>query len=418
MVPTYLALRQLRRSARSSPDSLHTLRARRLRSLVHHAWRDVPWLRALWQAAGVDPAAVRELDDIARLPFTSKALLRDVPIADRLARGADPERCSVLESSGSSGQRFGVYKRAHEERYRRAVGLRILLEHGFRWHERSAQLQQLAGPGVLLQRLGIGRKSWISTLLPVPAQLDLFAAARADVVIAAPTGLRHVLRAAQATGRPLHRARLVVAAGELLDPETRRLVRAVLGADPVTVYGTTETGYLAWQCARRGALHVSADTHLLEILRGDAPAQPGELGEVVVTDLVARTMPFVRYRTGDLARWAVCACGHAFPAIVHGGRASGTVQLPDGRLVTTPEVIGALDGTCAPGGFRVVQERADSVRLELLHPPAGPADAAAASAALAPLLAPLALETVRLDTLPPGGAGKTAVVVSRLPPPF
>ena len=418
MVPTYLVLRQLRRNTRLSPDALRALQARRLRSLVRDAWRDVPWLRRLWQAAGVAPDDVRALDDVARLPFTSKVLLRDVPLADRLARGVSPDRCSVLESSGSSGQRFGVYKRAHEERYRRAVGLRILLEHGLRWHQRSAQLQQLPGPAVWLQRLGVARKSWISTLLPVPTQLDLFAAARADVVIAAPTGLRDVLRAAQATGRALHPARLIVAAGELLDPETRRLVRTMLGADPVVVYGTTETGYLAWQCERRGGLHVSADTHLIEILRGDAPAPAGALGEVVVTDLLARTMPFVRYRTGDLARWSRCECGRVFPVIAHGGRASGTLQLPDGRLVTSPEVVEALDGTCAPGGFRVVQERADAVRLELLPPPAGPADAAAATAALASLVGPLALETVRVEALPAGGAGKTPIVVSRLPPPF
>jgi len=418
MLPTYLVLRRLRRDARASPEDLRALKARRLRSLVHDVRRDVPWLRELWRQTGVGPEDVYTPDDVARLPFTSKALLLQVPPAERLALGADPSRCSVLETSGSSGQRFGVYKRSHEERYRRAVGLRILLEHGFRWHQRSAQLQQLAGPAVWLQRVGVARKSWISTLLPVATQLDLFSAARADVVIAAPTGLRDVLRAAQAVGRPLHRARLVVAAGELLDPETRRLIGAMLGADPVVVYGTTETGYLAWQCARRGGLHVAADTHLIEILRGDVPAPPGALGEVVVTDLVARTMPFVRYRTGDLARWSRCDCGHAFPVIVHGGRASGTLRLPGGRLATTPEVIEALDGTCAPGGFRVVQERPESVRLELLPPPAGPADPAAAIAMLAALVEPLGIETVRLDTLPPGGAGKTPIVVSRLPPPF
>jgi phenylacetate-CoA ligase len=204
----------------------------------------------------------------------------------------------------------------------------------------------------------------------------------------------------------------------MLDPETRRLVQAVLGADPMVVYGTTETGYLAWQCERRGGLHVSADTHLIEILRGNAEAPPDALGEVVVTDLVARTMPFVRYRTGDLARWSRCECGSGLPVLVHGGRSSGTLQLPDGRLVTAPEVLEALDGTCVLGAFRVVQERADAVRLEVLPPPVGPGDPSAATAALALLVRPLALETVRVPTLPPGGAGKTPIVVSRLPPPF
>jgi phenylacetate-CoA ligase len=413
-------LSQLRRAARTPPAELRALQERRLRDLVRHAYRDVAYLRRLWQAAGVLPGDVRGLADLSRLPFTSKAILREAPLEELLASGAAPDRCTVLDSSGSSGRPFRVYKRAREERFRRAAGLRILFEHGFRWRDRSVQLQQLAGPAVWLQSLGVARKRWIATDQALDAQLEQLAEARADVVIGPPTALRAVARAAQAAGRALPRARLVVAAGELLDPGTRRLVHAVLGADPVAVYGMTETGYLAWQCERRAGLHVSADTHLVEILRGETPAPPGTLGEVVVTDLVARTMPLVRYRTGDLARAARCECGRGLPVLVHGGRVAGTLQLPDGGLVTATEVVGALDGRCALGAFVVVQERPDAVRLELLPPPTGPDDPAADEAAstLAALVRPLRVESTRIDTLPGGGTGKTPIVVSRLPPPF
>ena len=423
MLLTYALLGHMRRSVRLAPDRLRALQERRLRALVRHAYEEVPYYRRLMDAAGVGPDDVRTADDLPRLPFTTKDLLRRTPLADLLARGVTPGRCAVLESSGSSGTPLRVYKRPREERFRRAVGLRILLEHGFRWRNRSAQFQQRAGPAVWLQRLGVGRKHWISTSLGVETQIRLLAAARAQVVIGPPTALRAVARAADAAGLTLAPARIVVAAGELLDPATRALVRRVLAADPVAVYGTTEMGYLAWQCERRAGLHVSADTHLIELLRGETPAPAGTLGEIVVTDLVARAMPLVRYRTGDLAvaPLAQCPCGRSLPLLVaHGGRLAGTLQLPGGRLVTAADVVGALDGMCRLGTFVVVQDVLDAVRLELLPAPDGPDEPAAARAlaALGQLVAPLRVAATRAGTMPGAGTGKTPIVLSRLPAPF
>jgi phenylacetate-CoA ligase len=415
---TYLLLRELRAAVHMPADRLRRLQDARLQALARHAYEAVPYLRRLWDAAGVTPGAVRGVEDLPRVPFVTKDLLSATPLADLLARDVVPARCTVLASSGSGGVPVRVHKRPPEERIRRAGGLRILLEHGYGWRERSAQLQQLPGPPVWLQRVGIGTKHWISTTLPLCTQLSQLAAARATVVIGPPTALREVAQSARHQGVALPPARIVMAAGEYLDTATRLLLRTVLGADPIAVYGTTETGYLAWQCERRQALHVSADTHLVEILRGDQPAAPGQLGEIVVTDLTARTMPFLRYRTGDVAVAPLgsCACGRTFPVITtHGGRLASTLQLPDGSQVTAPQVIEALDGACPVGHFVVRQERPEAVRLELLETAAGSAEAATR---LERLVRPLRVDVARVAGWPDTGTGKTASVISTLPRPF
>jgi phenylacetate-CoA ligase len=408
---TYRVLRDLRRAVRRSPDELRAIQEARLRALVRRAYDRVAYVRRLWDAAGVGPDDVQGLEDVRRIPFVTKALLQETPLAELLERGVRPERCTLLDTSGSTGRPLRIYKRAHEERFRRAGGLRILLEHGFRWHHRTAQFQILAGPRVWLQGLGIAPKWWVSTAQPMTRQLRQLAEARPHVWVGTPTALRNAARGVQQMGLRLEPARLVVAAGELLEPATRQLLRAVLGADPISVYGTTETGYLAWQCERRELLHVNADTHLVEILRGERPAVPGELGEVVVTDLVAHTLPLLRYRTGDLARapLGACACGRGLPTIEVVGRASTTLQLP-GRLVPLPEVVAALAGVAPVGAFLVRQDEAGRIRLELREPAGAPA----ALARLSRLVAPLPVDAVEVEGWPDPGTGKTPIVKSAL----
>ena len=415
MLHTYLVLRDLRRAVRRSPAALRAQQDARLAALVRHAHARVPFLRRLWDEAGVGLETVHGVDDLARLPTVTKAALRAVPERELLADDADPAACNVLESSGSTSTPFRIFKREHEERYRRAGGLRILLEHGFRWWHRSGQFQILPGPPVWLQRFGVAPKQWISTTLPIERQLALLAGARAHVVTGTPTALRHVAHAAAARGLALPPARIVLAAGEQLDDASRAAVSAALRADPVAVYGTTETGYLAWQCELRRGLHVNADTHLVELLQGDAPAPPGALGEIVVTDLTARTMPFVRYRTGDLARapLAACACGRGLPVVELAGRLSTTLRRRDGGWLIAPEVVEALARLAGVDVFRVRQGEDGATRVEVLD-----ALDAATARRLADRVAALlegSVTLARVGGWPDPGTGKTPAVTTARP---
>jgi phenylacetate-CoA ligase len=161
---------------------------------------------------------------------------------------------------------------------------------------------------------------------------------------------------------------VVFCAGELVDAETRQLVTRVFGCEPVGLYGQTEVGYIAWQCEQRGPFHVNADTHFVEVLRDGIPANPGELGTIVVTDLRARTMPLLRYNTADLALAASggCSCGRQLPFMGSiEGRERASILLGDGRLLTTKMILAHLAGTLRLGEYRLYQESLKKFRLEL-----------------------------------------------------
>jgi phenylacetate-CoA ligase len=169
-------------------------------------------------------------------------------------------------------------------------------------------------------------------------------------------------------------------------------VARAAGRVPIDRYGLVELSDFAWECERRDGLHVSADTHLVEILGDDGlPVPPGVPGRIVCTDLIARTMPMLRYETGDHGALAVdpCPCGRTFPRLVGlTGRSADVVLLPDGRRLHWPwfhETFARLEGL---DRYQVIQEGRDRLRVRVAAAPGRHADVAGrirqAMAAVAP----------------------------------
>jgi phenylacetate-CoA ligase len=267
-----------------------------------------------------------------------------------------------------------------------------------------------------LQRLGISKSTWISTRSGIAQQLAAFGAAGADVVVGMPSVLRRMCGAIEAAGARFTRPRIVFCHGEVLDSGTRAQIERVLGVIPIDLYGLTEVGFVAWQCERRGALHISADTCLAEVRRGGRTAQPGELGALVVTDLRGRSMPMIRYDTGDLAvaMAGSCPCGRSLPVIGSiEGRARCAVTLADGRVLTARTIVDHLAGTLPPDRYRLHKETATRFRFHLDRGVASNADRSMRR--LSELLGGAEIHLV--DDLPPAANGtqKSHPVSSAIP---
>jgi phenylacetate-CoA ligase len=414
----WLLLRELRSNVRRSREALDRIRGPLLQAAVAHAWQHVPFYRRVWKDAGFD-GTCRGLNDLERVPIVTRDMVRaGAESGELLARGVRQQACTHLDTSGSSGYALRIWKRPLEERLRRAVGLRIWFELGFRWRHVTVQFQGRPGTHHFLQRAGVGRKTWIDLRHPHDRQLRDFVAARADVVVANATVLRRICRDAESAGLALHRPRLVLSAGELVDADTRDLTRRILGVEPNSIYAQTEVGYLAWQCERREAFHHNADTHLIEIRRGGRAAEAGEVGTLVITDLRSRTMPILRYDTGDLAVAAggPRPCGRGLPTLASiEGRAASALLAADRRVVTPRALLDWMAGTLRVGEYRVVQTTPAIVRLELIQGAHG--DAETAVQRLHGLLGEVSISVERLPPWPLPASGKTQTSVGSIAPP-
>ena len=163
--------------------------------------------------------------------------------------------------------------------------------------------------------------------------VDLFLDYQPDVLWGARTLLDLMALELMRRGVQPKPLKLVVGGAEAVGASSRRLCQQVFGTEMVEIYGTTETGLIAYETPAHDGLHLCEDLVYFEFLdEHGEPVPPGKPGRVVLTDLMGDVMPFIRY---DLRDWAVFE--HAsfegkgtrrITRIV--GRDSDAVQLPDG----------------------------------------------------------------------------------------
>src|SRR5262249_16951702 len=134
-----------------------------------------------------------------------------------------------------------------------------------------------------------------------------------------------------------HRPYSIVTSAEVLETAERALVERVFGCPIFNRYGCREVSVIASECEAHQGLHVMAEGLLVEIVKGNRPAKPGEMGSILVTDLLNHAMPLIRYRIGDVGSWeeGICPCGRALPRLRSvEGRVTDFLVGSDGRLVS------------------------------------------------------------------------------------
>lgn len=358
---TWHLLRQARGSSRRPAAWFHRRQEAVLHRLLRHAYDRVPLYRRLYDEAGFRPEAFRSLSDLDRIPPLTKALLKEARPDEAIARGTDRASCTLEHTSGSTGMPLQFVRGRFDRCWTRAVAWRILFEHGFRWTDRTLEIRMQTGPTYAVQGLGLAPKNWISILEPPETWVDSLVTLRPQCLVAGAATLD--LLAAATEAAPITPPRIVISDSEPLTPAMRARIHRALGTAPVDVYGLEEVSNFAWECERRDGLHVSADSHIVEV-----GAATGEVGPVTVTALGLWTMPFIRYQTGDLAVAAphACGCGRSLPLLsaLH-GRAVDSIALPGGRQLPWVFFHELLGAEPAIEQWQVRQPRPDEILVLL-----------------------------------------------------
>ena len=127
--------------------------------------------------------------------------------------------------------------------------------------------------------------------------------------------------------------------GDMLFETARELMEKNFGCTVYTTYQTAETGKIGFQCERREGFHLNIDLSPIRLIdKSGQTVEPGQQGEVVVSNLYNRAMVLLNYRLGDLGVLATkpCPCGRNLPLLEKlGGRVYETIRLPDGRQFIT-----------------------------------------------------------------------------------
>ena len=401
-----LEFHDLKRALRLDPDALRELRERKLRSLVRHAYGNVGHYRHLFDQAAVDPASIRSLEDLERIPVTTREDLRRSGHDGVLARGTDPAACVRFLTSGTTGKSLVVLASRAEARARLLLELRGLWATGlFRPRDRLVILGPVRwGPLHLYQRLGLFRRDYLSPWLPVEDQVARLERLRPTLLWIYPSMLSAILHHLEGRLSAAIRPRALVTSAEGIPNDLATAVRADLDVEWFNFYGAMETGRIAWECRAHEGLHLNADRFVLELLPG-SPTRT----RTVITALDYRTMPILRYDLGDHTApiEGDCRCGLSFPRIQPPrGRLSRLVRLPGGRAIASWSLRSILREMPGVDQYRLEQESPARLVAHLVLDDSAPDPAVEVERRLRPLVGPaVRIDVIRAASLPPGTQG-------------
>ncbi len=300
-------------------SDLTRLQLERLRALLERAAR-VPLHRERLAAAKVGPGDIRALDDLRRLPFTTKADFRDTYPFGLLAVPMD-QIVRIHASSGTTGKPAVVaYTRGDLDVWTEVMS-RTLRAGGVRPGD---VVQNAYGYGLFTGGLGFhyGAEAVGAAVIPVSGgfterQLVAFQDLGSTVLCCTPSYALHLAEAIEEAGVAMETLRLRVGffGAEPWTEAMRTAIEKRLRLMALNIYGLSEiTGPgVAVECAERQGMHIAEDHFLPEIVDPKTlePVPPGTTGELVLTTLSKEGMPLLRYRTRDLTTLdpAPCRCG-------------------------------------------------------------------------------------------------------------
>lgn len=338
-------------------EELELLQLERLQSTLTRAFRQVKFYRRQFEGLGLGLEAIRELKDLAKLPFTTREDLSEnypyglfaVPLRDIVR---------ILSSPGTTENPLVVGYAAQDVKLWLELLARLYAAAGV---GREDIVQLILPPGLANWRrdLQAGAEYLGASVIPAATlnfakELMVMRDYKTSVLVTTPSLARHLLTVmARKNVSPVElslKKALLVAAP--LPGEARREIEEGFQIKIATAYGITEVmgPGLAFSCEANQGFHFSEDHFYPEIIDPDSGrvAAPGASGELVITTLSTVAFPLVRFRSGDRARLVdeKCACGRT--------------------LVRLGEISGRVDAIFSVGGIKVHPDQLKLLLTEVL----------------------------------------------------
>ncbi|WP_294483053.1 phenylacetate--CoA ligase family protein [uncultured Ruminococcus sp.] len=301
-------------------DKMKALQSERLVKQVRHVWDHVPYYRDLMEKKGVTPDDIKSIDDLHKLPFISKADLRD-NYPDGLLAVPKSECVRIHATSGTTGKRaIAFYTQNDVDLWENCVARAITAAGG----TKDDIVHVAYGYGLFTGGLGIhGGSHKVGCLtLPVSSgnterQIQFMQDLGSTILCCTPSYAAYIGETLQEMGLTPDDIKLKagIFGAEPWTEEMRKQIEESLGIKAYDIYGLTETSGpgVAFECEEQTGMHINEDHFIAEIIDPDTGEvlPEGEKGELVFTSITKEAFPLLRYRTRDICilNRKKCSCG-------------------------------------------------------------------------------------------------------------
>ncbi len=301
-------------------EELKKLQSEKLVRQVRHVYDNVPYYRNLMDEKGVKPEDIHGIEDLHKLPFLTKADLRDAYPYGLLAKPL--KDCVRIQStSGTTGRRVvAFYTQKDIDLWEDCCARAIVAAGG----TKEDVCQVAYGYGLFTGGPGLNGGSHKVGCLTLPMssgnterQIQFMTDLRATILCCTPSYAAYIGETMQEMGYkpediPLKAG---IFGAEPWTEEMRRGIESVLGIKAYDIYGLTETTGpgVSFECEEQTGMHINEDHFLAEIIDPDTGEvlPEGSKGELVFTSLDKEAFPLLRYRTRDICVLTrkPCSCG-------------------------------------------------------------------------------------------------------------
>lgn len=340
------SFRDMMKSQWFAPERLEAMQIAKMRDLLIHAHRNVPYYRSTFEKYGICPEDFDSLEKLRKLPVLTKSIIR-ANINEIRAKNIHLLSPRSAATSGSTGEplRFWRDRSAHSTGW--ASNWRAFSLAGFSLGE---EIVVLSGGSLASGITPVKQKIYYAFMgmkqLPAHHLSDqefnrysilLRASRKRPYMFCYPSAgflfVRYLLREniADITFKA------IFTTSEVLLPTHRQSMQEVFNCPVYDTYGNNETTLYAFECDRHEGLHYGMENAYLEILDDHHhPVTEGETGHIIATSLSNFAMPFIRYDTGDMGHVVTqkCGCGRGLKRIGKiVGRSRDFVVTPSGDMI-------------------------------------------------------------------------------------
>ncbi len=301
-------------------DQLRALQDERLVKQVKHVWDNVPYYRAKMEAKGVTPEDIKGVADLHKLPFVTKADLRDAYPYGLMGKPLS-ECVRIHSTSGTTGKRVAAFYTQHDIDLWEDCCARALTAAG----ATNEDVCQVAyGYGLFTGGAGLHGGSHKVGCLTIPIssgntdrQIGFIKDLSATILCCTPSYAAYLGESMKELGMgpddiPLKAG---IFGAEAWSEEMRQDIQNTLGIKAYDIYGLTELSGpgVAFECSAQSGMHINEDHFIAEIIDPDTGEvlPEGSKGELVFTSITKEAFPLLRYRTRDICQlnYEPCPCG-------------------------------------------------------------------------------------------------------------
>lgn len=371
------AIRESERLAVMNFSNLKQHQFDKLNHLVNHARLNVPYYNDI-----LKNVSIKSFDDLNKIPLLSKSIIQS-RFHDLQASNIKKRHFKNDSTSGSTGEttKFFTDKRLNYIRHACAhrgdgwTGWKLGEPSVYLWGASKDTNKALS----LISRIKNSKVFFNTTILSSYKMTDqsmndyikIINKKKPTLIVGYPSALVLFADFIKENNFYVHSPKGIITGGETLYETQRGKIEEAFQTKVLNRYGCREVGHIANECEVQNGLHISSDHVIVEIINENGEqCKPGELGEVVVTDLDNYVFPLIRYKIGDLGIMSdrICECGRPFPMLesLEGRTFDLLIGTNGNRVLATFFTLYFRHNVKGILKFQIIQEHLTEVKLKVI----------------------------------------------------